>query len=726
MKAKSTVLCCGLGGGLDVVNASILYHLLKSSQNVNVMLGSVRPRPLTSFNNVGHTPFHEAATVIHSDECKITSGLGRYVEPRLSSYLQCDILYFCRSDGKSLRDAVLTAKEKFGIDYIFFVDGGGDSLVLRSEDCNSGSETTDPFKGGDAELITAVNGIPDIYQAVIAVGLDIDVTRFNTNLTLLKQQNAYFGRVNLATGSTDDYNLAHIFELPQSYNAQTVLRDYFTCASDLLVLQASHQDDTKRMPSHTATVTYHALRGEFGQHRTFVSWEPVHLDGTRGPIVKPSHQFMYFFDITGVDNLKKKLNGRLDTQVKSSSTLEGLPPNATMRDIFDYCVSRDLPSVAQGMIEVDPPAKIIDIAEQVNRIQGENSVHMYRSRAGEKEYLEGVVNLLVNYYKMPKELISTKNVFATQGVTGACVALFALLLQQKKSKIGIVYPFYTYHLRQIYSVFGDNHPVEFIRAKDCDDTSDKSMIDFEALERDYLQSEKLDCLIICNPGNPSTLIWSKEDLNRLALLCLKYDVMLLVDECYCDMVWINNGQLYTPLFTESTQQQQQTMLPNVVVARGFSKNLGCQSWRVGYAIAHESLIAKMVNAADPIYICVPWLQHAMGKYLQENLQDFANHLETIRKLMRENWVIMRDAFVQGLGWKSIEPQGSMYGLFLHNCESDMEAVQQALSKQVGVTPCNIFFPGTPQNTNLIRIHCGISKEKAERIAQGLLGSSQSK
>jgi hypothetical protein len=47
------VLISGLGGGLDVVNASILGFALR--KNISRVIGSVRPAPQTRLNK--HTPF---------------------------------------------------------------------------------------------------------------------------------------------------------------------------------------------------------------------------------------------------------------------------------------------------------------------------------------------------------------------------------------------------------------------------------------------------------------------------------------------------------------------------------------------------------------------------------------------------------------------------------------------------------------------------------------------
>jgi hypothetical protein len=50
------------------------------------------------------------------------------------------------------------------------------------------------------------------------------------------------------------------------------------------------------------------LRGEFGNHRTFVPWEKEISKGVKGVKVEEHHAWMYFFDLTKVEQLKKELN----------------------------------------------------------------------------------------------------------------------------------------------------------------------------------------------------------------------------------------------------------------------------------------------------------------------------------------------------------------------------------------------------------------------------------
>jgi hypothetical protein len=97
---------------------------------------------------------------------------------------------------------------------MIFVDGGGDSLILQPSDAGETAETSDPFDGGDAQLLEAVQGLPNIIQAIVAVGLDINPMSFHNNITMLRDRGAYYGRVHLRTGFKEDYTLDPILSFP--------------------------------------------------------------------------------------------------------------------------------------------------------------------------------------------------------------------------------------------------------------------------------------------------------------------------------------------------------------------------------------------------------------------------------------------------------------------------------------------------------------------------------
>jgi hypothetical protein len=194
---------------------------------IPVGLGSARPASQAALRN--HEPFEKSGTIVTESTIVDKPVTSRYAEPMVAKYLnnqivflsrtvthdqkevvrtgdvhgQCMIAFFNRRSQKlqydpiALRLAVQATFNKLEYSHVFFIDGGGDSLILRTED---GPSNTSPFEGGDAQMLKALYGVPNLYQGIISVGLDIHESSFQNNIELLKQRGGYYGRVNLRTG----------------------------------------------------------------------------------------------------------------------------------------------------------------------------------------------------------------------------------------------------------------------------------------------------------------------------------------------------------------------------------------------------------------------------------------------------------------------------------------------------------------------------------------------
>lgn len=97
----------------------------------------------------------------------------------------------------------------------------------------------------------------------------------------------------------------------------------------------------------------------------------------------------------------------------------------SMRDIHDFCTKRGLPSLAQGMIELTPPAKLQQTAAQVFTSDG---VHTYRNRIGEPEFLNALTRMMKN---ANGEEVAPENILACPGVTGGVIAALLTLKARK-------------------------------------------------------------------------------------------------------------------------------------------------------------------------------------------------------------------------------------------------------------------------------------------------------
>ncbi|RKJ12102.1 aminotransferase class I/II-fold pyridoxal phosphate-dependent enzyme, partial [Butyricicoccus sp. 1XD8-22] len=69
--------------------------------------------------------------------------------------------------------------------------------------------------------------------------------------------------------------------------------------------------------------------------------------------------------------------------------------------------------------------------------------------------------------------------------------------------------------------------------------------DFGALEETFKNDVKI--YVLCNPHNPGGVVWSKEDVETIVQLCIKYDVLLISDEIHADIVF--DGYKHIPSLT---------------------------------------------------------------------------------------------------------------------------------------------------------------------------------
>lgn len=69
--------------------------------------------------------------------------------------------------------------------------------------------------------------------------------------------------------------------------------------------------------------------------------------------------------------------------------------------------------------------------------------------------------------------------------------------------------------------------------------------DFNQLEEAFKKGVK--AYILCSPHNPGGVVWSKEDLEKIVQLCIKYDVLLISDEIHQDIVF--EGHKHVPTLT---------------------------------------------------------------------------------------------------------------------------------------------------------------------------------
>ena len=65
---------------------------------------------------------------------------------------------------------------------------------------------------------------------------------------------------------------------------------------------------------------------------------------------------------------------------------------------------------------------------------------------------------------------------------------------------------------------------------------EKYNINFNDFER-KIADNKVKMFLLCNPHNPSGRVWAKDELEKIAEICLRYGVTVVSDEIHSDFVW---------------------------------------------------------------------------------------------------------------------------------------------------------------------------------------------
>ena len=87
-------------------------------------------------------------------------------------------------------------------------------------------------------------------------------------------------------------------------------------------------------------------------------------------------------------------------------------------------------------------------------------------------------------------------------------------------------------------------------------TEEGYRFDFEALERQIV-TEKVRAYLLCSPHNPIGRVWTRQELQRLAEICLRHDVLIFSDEIHADFVY--TGHRHTPIATLSAEVAARTV-----------------------------------------------------------------------------------------------------------------------------------------------------------------------
>lgn len=211
---------------------------------------------------------------------------------------------------------------------------------------------------------------------------------------------------------------------------------------------------------------------------------------------------------------------------------------------------------------------------------------------------------------------------------------------------------------------------------------DNYQIQINELER--FITPKTKALVLINPHNPTGSIISKETMEKLTLLVQKYDLFVLSDEIYEQIVYDNKP-------VESIASMPE-MKERTFVLNGFSKAYSMTGWRIGYVAAPASYIKEINKVHQHNTTCA-------SSFIQDASIDALKHgKEAIAQMVKE-YQRRRDFVVKEINSIShihcFLPQGAFY-TFINIKETGYSSqyIADALLEKEGVAtvPGNVFGP----------------------------------
>lgn len=337
----------------------------------------------------------------------------------------------------------------------------------------------------------------------------------------------------------------------------------------------------------------------------------------------------------------------------------------------------DAINLSQGFPDFDPPKEILNRLEQV----AHEDFNQYAITWGVQNFRDALAKKQSKYMNL--DLDSNKNIVITCGSTEAMMAAM-MSVCDPNDKVIVFSPFYENYgadtiLCGADPIYVPLHPPVF-------------NFDKEELENAFKQNPK--ALILCNPSNPCGKVFSKEELEYIASLAIKYDTYVITDEVYEHIVYAPYKHTYFASLPG--------MFERTISCSSLSKTYSITGWRLGYCIAPENIIEQIKKVHDFLTVgAAAPLQEAavVGLEFSDAYYDELQKLYTHKK----------DLFINGLKELNIphtEPQGAYYvmvDISEFGYDSDLDFCVD-LIKNVGVAavPGSSFFK--EEENRYIRFH----------------------
>ncbi|WP_340155048.1 pyridoxal phosphate-dependent aminotransferase [uncultured Winogradskyella sp.] len=247
---------------------------------------------------------------------------------------------------------------------------------------------------------------------------------------------------------------------------------------------------------------------------------------------------------------------------------------------------------------------------------------------------------IAEYYKRNNINVTHNDIIVTTGGSEALLFAFGSIMDED-DEIIIPEPFYAN-----YNGFSTASGVNVVPviSKIEDNFALPPIEEFEKLI-----TPKTKAILICNPGNPTGYLYSKEEIKQLAAIVLKHDLFLIADEVYREFVY-DGIEHYSIL-------QEPGLEEHAIVIDSVSKRYSMCGARIGYLVSKNKDLIKTSLKFAQARLSPPTLAQIASEAALDTPQSYFDDV-------KEEYVKRRNILIEELekieGVKVAKPNGAFY------------------------------------------------------------------
>ncbi|NVY96365.1 aminotransferase class I/II-fold pyridoxal phosphate-dependent enzyme [Lactobacillus sp. DCY120] len=198
-----------------------------------------------------------------------------------------------------------------------------------------------------------------------------------------------------------------------------------------------------------------------------------------------------------------------------------------------------------------------------------------------------------------------------------------------------------------------------------------------SLEKMLVEHPQAKAIIFNYPNNPTGVTYDRAELTALADILRQYDIFVISDEIYSELVYDQKHVSFAEILPEQT-----------ILLNGLSKSYSMTGWRLGYICAPQKIAKHILDVHELVTTSIP-------APAQVAAVEALTHGQDDSKAMKAQYQERRDVLYQGLldlGFEIAKPQGAFYIFAKIPAGLNQDDIQlaQELSDQAKVA----LLPGT--------------------------------